>query len=416
LVNLGLLSREQLETALEHQRTQGAAGRRLGQLLVELGFVSEVQLTKVLSQHLSVPWVSLHHIDFSRQLLNLVPKDIAEEFCVIPIYMRHERKVGDTLYLAMEDPTHDDAVRRVMAACGMPVKAMIAAPSDIRGAIRAFYGGTPADSPSAPVSSLPPPQSAPTAQKAAPPPPAAASAAKKQPPPPPTSARKEPPGSSMHAATGEKTTESANAAAGAKTEANAKAAEQDTSETTSPNATAAIDTTSPEIAAPPPSEDLAHDTVPPAVPASDDTRAADVAVALPKIPRAPAAPTGLPAMPQPAPEPSRARRKPGTTGAGPRMLALTLLDGTTITIPSQRRDDGAADESATATDHENKLTTRDLVAALRAVANGADADEAIGNARWETLFAALLSLLLRKQLISDWEFVEEWQRHENMNR
>ena len=96
------------------------------------------------------------------------------------------------------------------------------------------------------------------------------------------------------------------------------------------------------------------------------------------------------------------------------MLALTLLDGTTISIPSQRKRDGGAtpaSEAAEASGHERKLTSRDLVAALRAVASGADVDEALGDARWETLFAALLSVLLRKQLISDWEFVEEWQAH-----
>jgi hypothetical protein len=54
------------------------------------------------------------------------------------------------------------------------------------------------------------------------------------------------------------------------------------------------------------------------------------------------------------------------------------------------------------------LTARDLVAALGAVSHGADASEVLGDdARWEKLFAALLSLLLRKHLIADWEFVDE---------
>src|SRR5262245_47086225 len=70
LVRAGLISGTQLDEALAEQRKNG---RRLGSLLVELGLVSETQVTQILSQQLSVPWVSLHHIDFSRQLLNLVP-------------------------------------------------------------------------------------------------------------------------------------------------------------------------------------------------------------------------------------------------------------------------------------------------------------------------------------------------------
>jgi hypothetical protein len=33
------------------------------------------------------------------------------------------------------------------------------------------------------------------------------------------------------------------------------------------------------------------------------------------------------------------------------------------------------------------------------------------DAHWETMFAALLTLLMRKGLVADWEFVEEWSKH-----
>ena len=57
------------------------------------------------------------------------------------------------------------------------------------------------------------------------------------------------------------------------------------------------------------------------------------------------------------------------------------------------------------------MTARDLVSALRAVAHGVDASEILGTEpRWEALFSALLSILLRKGLIADWEFVEEFRK------
>jgi len=137
LVSANILSREQLDQALEAQK---ADGRKLGQLLVERGLVTGTQVTQLLSQQLAVPWVSLYHIDFSRQLLDLVPEALAEKHCLIPIFVRRVRGLGDTLYIAMDDPMDDAAQKAVGEFSGLPVRTMIAPASDIRAAIRAYYG------------------------------------------------------------------------------------------------------------------------------------------------------------------------------------------------------------------------------------------------------------------------------------
>jgi hypothetical protein len=113
----------------------------------------------------------------------------------------------------------------------------------------------------------------------------------------------------------------------------------------------------------------------------------------------------------------------GKGGGG--MIALTLLDGTTIRLPGKGRAGrepptgaGTPEETAAppAPEHtggpgEEKLTARDLVAALRAASHGADASDILGeNVRWEAMVAALLSVLLKKHLISDFEFVEEFKK------
>jgi hypothetical protein len=95
--------------------------------------------------------------------------------------------------------------------------------------------------------------------------------------------------------------------------------------------------------------------------------------------------------------------------SGPRMVALTLLDGTTLNLPARTapppKREGSRPPSAGGL--SDQLTARDLVSALRAVAHGADASEILGDTDWQAMFAALLSLLLKKNLIADWEFVEE---------
>ena len=88
------------------------------------------------------------------------------------------------------------------------------------------------------------------------------------------------------------------------------------------------------------------------------------------------------------------------------MVTLTLLDGTRVNLPAKSSPPEKGEKETPA-----ELTARDLVAALRAVSHGADAREILGDqVRWEPLFAALLELLLKKHLIADWEFVEEYRK------
>jgi type IV pilus assembly protein PilB len=317
LVEGGVLSQSQLEQALFAQRKDG---RKLGLLLVELGFVTEVQVTQTLSRQLSVPWVSLYHVDFSRSLLNLVPREIAEKYCLVPIFVRRVRKQGETLYVAMDDPTSESVMQEVSEAAAMPVKPMIACPSDIRAAIRVYYLGEEAPPPPAP----PPVVSAP---KAVPTPPAA--------PAPPLPER-------------------------AKSKPDIKLPESQ------PQPTVRQD--SPESA--------------------PDIQAEEREAVIP-------------------------RRK-----SRPKMVSLTLLDGTTISIPAPPKKQGSAPDierpaasGPAAQEFSDQLTARDLVSALRAVAHGADASEILGaEPRWEAVFSAILSILLRKGLIADWEFVEEFRK------
>jgi hypothetical protein len=93
-----------------------------------------------------------------------------------------------------------------------------------------------------------------------------------------------------------------------------------------------------------------------------------------------------------------------------KQVQLTLLDGTTIKLPSSQK----KRPNAVRTDppsSEDNLTAADLLAALRAAAHGVDATEILGaNLRWEKMFAAILSLLLRKHLIMEKEIMDELKK------
>lgn len=134
----GLITQAQLEAALEEQ---ARAGKRLGEVLVGLGYVRELQLTQVLSNQLSVAWVSLAHVDLTDELLVLVPVEVAERYTLLPVHFRIGDQKQKILYVAMDDPTDVQAMEHVSRLTGMHVRPLIAPPSEIRREIQLRYRG-----------------------------------------------------------------------------------------------------------------------------------------------------------------------------------------------------------------------------------------------------------------------------------
>jgi type IV pilus assembly protein PilB len=340
LVAAGFVTEEQVREALTEQRS---SGRRLGEELVSLGFVTEVQLIQVLSNQLSVPWVSLHHIEMTRELLDLVPAEVADRYGLIPVYKRAVRREGDTLFVAMDDPTNEDAIREVSRACGLPVKPMVAPPTDIRNAIRVYYLGM------------------------APKPPEAPKRARRH-------------------------TDDSVKVMTAKAET--KAAEAVAAEVADPApAPSAATESKPTRAEPEAVADVSAADVP-----ADPT--ASAAAATPMASGTASAPTE--AATKPSPQASKSESKPKQ-----RFVTLTLLDGTTVRLPAQRKPSGEAEEPV----RGGGLTGADLVRALLAKGQGAAVDDVLGGASWEVLCATILQLMLKKGLVADWEFVEAYKKN-----
>lgn len=362
LVDAGLLSQSQLDDALEEQRQQGGGGKRLGQLIVSLGFVTEGQLARVLSQQLAVPWVSLAHIDFSPSLLALVDRELAERYTVIPVYVRRERRDGDTLFLAMDDPTQDDVLRVVSERTRMPVRPMIAPPSDIKTAIARAYGpGTDFDD--EPVSSVfpvplvqKPPKRASEPGIPATSAPTPALPPDSLPPPPPT----------------------------------------EPARTSNPPQPAA------RVTPPPPPPKRASL---PAMPAPE------VSISTETEPATKPAPTPTAKPEAPKTEAHSAAEKPTAVESAPKKsktIALTLLDGTTIQIPTganrartRRRDDASPSDKPAQPAAEQ---AKSIVAALKLATEGLSAEAKAQ--RWESIVAALVTVLVRKGTLTEQELID----------
>ena len=132
LVKEKLISQEQLQQALEHQKQYGG---RLGAALAKLGFVTDEEITSVLSRQYGVPAINLSYYEIDPSLTKLVPQETAVRYQVVPL-----SRVGSTLTIAMVDPTNVFAMDDIKFMTGLNVEPVVASETAVTEAIGKFYG------------------------------------------------------------------------------------------------------------------------------------------------------------------------------------------------------------------------------------------------------------------------------------
>ncbi len=134
LVEVGLLSTEQLMKALEKQKIEN---KKLGKILLELGLIEERDLFEVLQMQFSVPFFDLNTNTIDPKVPKLISKKLAEHHRILPVKFENS-----TIYLAMSDPLDIIAIDDVKMATGLSVKTFVAADKDIERAIHKYYDAT----------------------------------------------------------------------------------------------------------------------------------------------------------------------------------------------------------------------------------------------------------------------------------
>ena len=133
LLKAKLISEDQLQKALEHQKESGG---KLGKNLVDLGFIEDQQITQFLSQQFGVPAVDLSQFkEIDQQVIKLVPADVARKYQVMPL-----TRTGATLTIAMTDPTNVFAMDDIKFMTGYNVEPVVASEAGISEAIEQHYG------------------------------------------------------------------------------------------------------------------------------------------------------------------------------------------------------------------------------------------------------------------------------------
>lgn len=138
LVAAGHITEEQLNEALEIQREQ--PGKRLDEILIEKGFASNSVVYKILEQQVGVKYIDLTIAELDRDLIRLIPLNMAKKYNIIPVELQ-----DNTLYLAMLDPLNflaTDAVRQTIKRKVVPMLANI---EGFKHALDYLYGSVSAE-------------------------------------------------------------------------------------------------------------------------------------------------------------------------------------------------------------------------------------------------------------------------------
>jgi type IV pilus assembly protein PilB len=132
LIREGLITRDALDKALQEQKN---TGMRVGYNLVKLGFIDEVDLTRMLARQYRMPAVDLSNFEVDARIAKLIPSELAQRHLVLPL-----KREGRTLTVAMADPSDLGVVDDLKFITRYDIFPVIAGEYTLRNAIERHYG------------------------------------------------------------------------------------------------------------------------------------------------------------------------------------------------------------------------------------------------------------------------------------
>src|SRR5262249_10808104 len=119
LVDMGFITDEQQELLVDEQ--QQHPGQLLGKVAIDMGLISDDQLAQALAEQLSLHAVTLTDIHVAKDVLAMVTAPMAQMYRVIPIEFD-----GETLTVAMCDPQNLHVQDELRTFLGYQIKVVVA--------------------------------------------------------------------------------------------------------------------------------------------------------------------------------------------------------------------------------------------------------------------------------------------------
>ena len=132
LVDLGYLNDDQLWDILEEQKQN--PGNVLGQVAVRMGLVTQAQVTEALAEQWGMPIVNLEETNIQSSVLDLVPQTMAEIYRIMPVSLKN-----NVLTVAMADPQNIAALDDLRNFLGHEIRGAVSSGPDVEAAIARHY-------------------------------------------------------------------------------------------------------------------------------------------------------------------------------------------------------------------------------------------------------------------------------------
>jgi type IV pilus assembly protein PilB len=132
LIDLGYLTEDQLWDVLEEQKQ--SPGEIIGQVAIRMGLVTDAQITEALAEQWGMPIVNLSETTIAPKVLELVPMTMAELYKIMPISIK-----DDVLTVAMADPQNVAALDDLRNFLGVEVRGAVSNQKDVEEAVARYY-------------------------------------------------------------------------------------------------------------------------------------------------------------------------------------------------------------------------------------------------------------------------------------
>ena len=137
MIKQNVLTEEELKKALELQK---GSGKKIGEVLVDNGFITEEMIVRALQMQLGLKVVQLAGVTIPKEVRGLVSVDLLKKYTCIPFEL--DPYNANILHLAMADPMDMMAIDDISIVTNLQVEPYIATTRDIRTAIDRWYGAS----------------------------------------------------------------------------------------------------------------------------------------------------------------------------------------------------------------------------------------------------------------------------------
>jgi len=132
LVDLGYLTEDQLWDVLEVQKQ--SPGEVIGQVAIRMGLATDEQITEALAEQWGMPVINLAETNIPPKVLEMVPETMAEIYKIMPVSLKN-----DVLTVAMADPQNVAALDDLRNFLGYDVRGAVSNLADVEQAIAKHY-------------------------------------------------------------------------------------------------------------------------------------------------------------------------------------------------------------------------------------------------------------------------------------